>query len=102
MAYPATELDATANKLLDTAVLEESQSFRQLQFLAGKSAQQLSNCTDNIFLQMTQLYQAQASQLVQTNKLASDILAQRSSMNQPQQTPSFVTPVVVTPDGKTT
>ena len=95
MGYPATDIDPTLNKELDVAVAEEMQAFRQTLFAANKSAQQLSNMTDNVFLQMTQLYQAMASQLVQTNKLASDILSQRSAMNQPQQAPSVVVPAVL-------
>jgi hypothetical protein len=58
--------------------------FQQVQALTNKSAAQLSNLTDNVFLQMTQLYQADAAQQLQTNKLASDVLAQRSVGGQPQ------------------
>ena len=97
MPYPATEIDATAAKAMDESFIEEMSMFRGVLAAANKSAQQLSNLTDNIFLQMTQLYQAQAAQLTQANKLASDILAQRSAMNQPQQAPSLIQPVVVKP-----
>jgi hypothetical protein len=95
MPYPAPEIDATVNKAMDQCLVEEIQAFKANQFTASKSANQLSNLTDNVFLQMTQLYQAQAAQLVQTNKLAQDILSQRSAMNQPQQAPSVIEPVVV-------
>jgi len=93
--YPADMIDATINKTLDEAFVGTMQAYSQVQAAANKSAQQLSNMTDNIFLQMTQLYQAQASQLVQMNKLAADILSQRSAMNQPQQAPSVIEPKVV-------
>ena len=95
MAYPEATVDATINKAMDESFVEEMQSFKQVQFLNTKSAGALSNLTDNIFVQMTQLYQATASQLLQTNKLAGDILAQRSAMNHPQQAPSVIEPVVV-------
>lgn len=93
--YPEPLVDATVAKAMDEAFVQQMQMFQQTLAASNKSAQQLSNLTDNIFLQMTQLYQAQASQLVQMNKLASDILAQRSAMNQPQQAPSVIEPVVV-------
>ena len=95
MAYPEATLDATQNKAMDVLFQGNVAQFQQIQALANKSAAQLSNLTDNIFLQMTQLYQANASQLVQENKLASDILQQRSAMNQPQQSPSVIEPVVI-------
>jgi hypothetical protein len=58
--------------------------FQQVQALANAANQQLANLTNNVFLQMTQLYQAMSAQLAQTNKMASDILAQRSAEYQPQ------------------
>lgn len=98
MGYPATEIDATVNKSMDLAFVHESGFFNQVIGLANKSAQQLSNVTDNAFLQMVQLWQANAAQVLMDNKLAENILAQRSAMNQPQSAPSFVTPVVVKPE----
>ena len=95
MPYPSPEIDATSNKAMDQAFVQGMQMYQQVQAASAKSAQQLSNMTDNIFLQMTQLYQAQASQLVQMNKLAADILSQRAAMNQPQQAPSVVVPAVL-------
>jgi hypothetical protein len=95
MPYPATEVDAGIGKSMDVLFQGLVGQFQQVQALANKSAAQLSNLTDNIFLQMTQLYQASASQQLQMNKLAADILSQRSAMNQPQQAPSVIEPVVV-------
>jgi len=84
MAYPATEIDACIGKSMDVLFQGNVAQFQQVQALANKSAAQLSNLTDNVFLQMTQLYQANASQVLQTNRLASDILSQRSAGGQPQ------------------
>ena len=84
MAYDPTVLQAdiaeASSKLFATTVAQ----FSQVQALANKSAAQLSNMTDNVFLQMTQLYQATAAQLIQVSKLASDILQARSAGGQPQ------------------
>ena len=84
MPYPATEVDATQCKAMDVLFQGNVAQFQQVQALSNKSAAQLSNVTDNVFLQMTQLYQASAAQQLQMNKLAADILAQRSAGGQPQ------------------
>lgn len=84
MPYPAAEIDATINKQLDVSTLGVMSSFQSNQFAASKSANQLSNLTDNIFAQLTQLYQAKAAQTLETDKLATQILAQRSAGGQPQ------------------
>lgn len=93
--YPESLVDATVAKAMDEAFVQQMQMFQQTLAASNKSAQQLSNLTDNIFLQMTQLYQAQASQLVQMNKLAADIMAQRAARDQPNVMPSVIEPVVV-------
>lgn len=98
MAYPDVAIDATINKAMDQGFVNEQSMFNQVIGLANKSAQQLSNVTDNAFLQMVQLWQANAAQVLMDNKLAENILAQRSAMNQPQIAPSYVAPVVVKPE----
>jgi hypothetical protein len=95
MAYPEATVDATVNKSMDMAFVNQSSFFNQTIGLANKSSQQLSNVTDNIFLQMVQLWQATSAQVLMTNRLAENILAQRSATNQPNIAPSVVEPVVV-------
>lgn len=95
MAYPDVVVDATINKVLDQEFVNQAAMFNQTIGLSNKSAAQLSNVTDNAFLQMVQLWQANAAQVLMDNKLAETILAQRSAMNQPQIAPSYVSPVVV-------
>jgi hypothetical protein len=84
MAYPETNIDAALEKSMDVLFQGNVAQFQQIQALSNKSSAQLSNLTDNVFLQMTQLYQANAANQLQTNKLASDILAQRAAGGQPQ------------------
>ena len=68
MAYPATEIDATINKSMDSAFVLEQGFFNQVIGLSNKSAAQLNNLTDNSFLQMEQLWQANAAQGLMDNK----------------------------------
>jgi hypothetical protein len=83
--YPdASGMDSLTASNVDKLFVGNIGQFQQVQALANKSATQLSNMTDNVFLQMTQLYQAQASQVVQDNKLAESILAERAAQYQPQ------------------
>jgi hypothetical protein len=97
MAYPTQEIDATINKTIDVAFVNQANFFNQVLGLANKSAAQLNNLTDNSFLQMEQIWQSTAARVLMTDKLAEDILAQRSAMNQPQAAPSFVVPQVLKP-----
>ena len=98
MAYPEAAIDATVAKAMDQAFVNQAAFFNQTIGLANKSAQQLSNITDNVFLQVTQLWQSTAAQVLMANKLAADILSQRSAQGQPQVAPSYVVPAVIKPE----
>ncbi len=82
--YPAPTVDATINKSMDQAFVGAASLHQTVLALADKSAAQLSNLTDNSFNQQTQLWQSNAAQVLMGNKLAQDILHQRSAGGQPQ------------------
>lgn len=96
MAYPESSIDATISKRMDMSFADQGDEFRAQTNRGRAGDAAVAELVRNGNARAALMIDARAAQVLLTDKLAEDILAQRSARDQPGST-AFALPVVPQP-----